>query len=212
MSSSTTTVAAARALSPVFLSAAAGASTLFLGWLAYTLYVDPFDSSYSSSTTSRSSSSADSSSLPSPSRSTRLQTAYQVLDAYGSLSVDAMLEPLAEDFTHQVLPESLDLPRRSKEQFGRHAGGIFKSFKSFKMVPQGMFEDDADNAVVARCRMVGELKDGITPEGKPSGWVNECVILLKMSADGKKVVEAREFVDSQKSVQMRRDSLPQVEI
>jgi len=129
-------------------------------------------------------------------RSTRLQTAYKVLETYSTLNVEKMLEPLADNFTHQVLPESLGQPPRDRETFAKHATGFTSIFKEFAMVPQTVFEDPENNAVVAYCKMEGEL-NGLGP------WHNECIIIMKMSEDGTKLVEHKEFVDSAKAKLLR---------
>ena len=61
-----------------------------------------------------------------------------------------------------------------------------------------MFEDPVQNAVVAHCRMVGELKNGLGP------WENECMITMRFDESGTKVVEHREFVDSARAALLRQ--------
>lgn len=130
--------------------------------------------------------------MPTQNRSTRLDTAYSVLDSYSTLSVEALLAPLSDDFTHQVLPESLGMPLREKDAFAAHAGGITSVFSKFSMVPQTVFEDPNKNSVIVYAKMIGELVD-LGP------WENECIIMMKMSEDGRNVVESKEFVDSAKA-------------
>lgn len=143
-----------------------------------------------------------SASKPKKPQSTRLQTAYRVLDAYSSLSLPAILAPLSEGFTQQVLPASLGMPCRTKPEFAKHAAGITSIFKEFAMVPQTVFEDPAENAVVVYCKMVGELTRDL------GSWENECVIWMRFSQDGRSVVEHREFVDSAKAMQMKEKLAP----
>lgn len=64
------------------------------------------------------------------------------------------------------------------------------------MLHHSMFEDAAHNTVIVQAKMVGELQG----MGK---WENECVLFMKMSEDGTKVVETTEFVDSWKSKQLQ---------
>jgi len=136
----------------------------------------------------------------SSSQSTRLRTAYSVLDGYKHLSVQALTDPLAPNFTQQLLPSSLAMPARSKEEFAKHAGMVTSIFSSFAMlpIPGQVFEDPAQNAVVAHCRMVGELKNGLGP------WENECMITMRFDESGTKVVEHREFVDSARAALLRQ--------
>ncbi|KAM0820866.1 hypothetical protein AB5N19_06687 [Seiridium cardinale] len=139
-----------------------------------------------------------------PKRSTRMQTVDKLLDGYGSLSVPTLLEPLAEDFQHHVLPESLEMPSRDKEGFAQHAAGVFGIFDKFQMVPIATWEDKETNAVVVHASMQGIMKRGA------SEWRNECVMMVRLSADGHKVLEITEFVDSAKAQQMRQRHAPEV--
>lgn len=135
-------------------------------------------------------------------QSQRLQTVHNLLDGYGSLSVSTLTSPLADDFKHQVLPESLGMPARDKASFEQHAAGIFSVFESFAMIPKAVFEDSERNAVVVSARMQGTLKGG---KGE---WRNECVMMVTLSEDGTKVLEVQEFVDSAKALEMRAKMAP----
>lgn len=90
------------------------------------------------------------------------------------------------------------MPVRSKAEFAQHAGMVTSLFSSFAMipVPGQVFEDKANNAVVAHCRMVGELKGGLGP------WENECMITMRFDENGG-VREHREFVDSKRAELLR---------
>lgn len=135
--------------------------------------------------------------------SPRLATAYRLLEAYSSLSCDQILAQLDDAGTHQVFPESLGMPQRSKEEFRVHVSGITSVFKSFKMLPQSIYEDNAANTVIIHAKMDGELSKG--PGGR---WENECIMLLRMNEDGSKIVEIKEFVDSDKAMKMRSQVKP----
>ncbi|RFU33338.1 hypothetical protein B7463_g3032, partial [Scytalidium lignicola] len=121
--------------------------------------------------------------------STRIKTAYALLDSYSILNVEALLASLTDSFTHKVLPELLEMPLRDKTAFAVHAERMASIFSTFTMVPQSVFEDQERNSVVIHAKMVGELIN-------LGSWENECIIMLKMSDDGCKVVEQKEFVDS----------------
>jgi hypothetical protein len=136
-------------------------------------------------------------SLP-PAKSQRLQTAYKALDTYKTLSPEQMLQSLSESYTHQVLPESLNMPARNRTEFAAHAMGITGIFSSFSMDPITVFEDADQNAVVAHCRMNGQLARGLGP------WVNTCVIFMRFSEDGKEIVSWTEFVDSARAGLLRQ--------
>lgn len=127
---------------------------------------------------------------PPTNRSPRLQTAYDVLEGYSKLSADVLVAPLAPNGTHKVLPESLEIPTRDRAAFAQHAKGFTSIFSAFEMQPQMVWEAPEQNSVIAYCKMVGTLVADLGP------WHNECVITMKMSEDGRQVVEYREFVDS----------------
>jgi hypothetical protein len=130
-------------------------------------------------------------------RLTRLDTAYALLDAYSTLSPEKMLEHLASDFTHQVLPESIGMPIRDRSAFAEHAAGITSIFSSFAIVPVNVFEDPERNTVIVHGKMVGQLNHDMGP------WENECMMQLKMTEDQCKVLENKEFVDSAKAAKMK---------
>lgn len=135
--------------------------------------------------------------------STRLATAHALLEAYSSLSPDQILAQLDDNGKYQVLPDSLGMPQRTKSEFAAHAAGITSVFKSFEMIPQVIYEDAASNAVVVHAKMDGQLAKG--PGGR---WENECVMLLRMNEDGSKIIEIKEFVDSDKAMKMRNKVKP----
>lgn len=137
-----------------------------------------------------------------PETSSRINTVNALLDGYGSLSVSRLLEPLADDFHHQVLPESLQMKKRNKEEFARHARGMFDIFDSFRMIPQFMTEDAQRGVVVVHAHMQGMIRV-IFEE-----WRNECVMIIRLSEDGTKIIEVQEFVDSIKAAEMRHAFAP----
>ena len=136
-------------------------------------------------------------------RTRRLQTAHAVLDGYKTLSVDNILRPLDnERFKQQVLPASLGMPARNKDEFSKHAAGITSIFKEFRMEPQQVYEDDAQNAVIIYAKMIGELTRDM------GSWENECIMIMKFSEDGKRVISHQEFVDSAKAKMMKEKMAP----
>jgi hypothetical protein len=121
--------------------------------------------------------------------SVRIQTARAALASYKALTVEALMQPLDHNFTHQILPSSLEMPLRDRQAFANHASRVTSIFETFSMVPKSMFEDPVQNIVIVHAKMLGELIE-LGP------WENECVIFMRMSEDGTKVVEHTEFVDS----------------
>ena len=135
----------------------------------------------------------------------RKRTIGALLDGYKSLSVPQLFKPLSANFTHRVLPSSLGMPPRDRESFALHAQGIFSIFTQFRMVPEEMYEDPSRGVIIIHARMEGRLK-----KGKPGAqvWTNECVMMIRLSADGTEVEEIIEFVDSAKCIDMRRLHAP----
>lgn len=133
---------------------------------------------------------------------TRLHTIHTLLNGYSSLSVAQLLKPLSSDFAHRVLPASLAMPLRNRDEFASHAAAIFSIFSAFAMLPDAIYEDEAQGVVVVHARMEGVLKStgGV--------WNNECVMMVRLSRDGKEVVEIREFVDGLKAAEMRAKHAP----
>ena len=125
-----------------------------------------------------------------------------LLDGYGSLSVARLLKPLADDFHHQVLPESLQMESRNREEFARHAKGIFEIFESFRMIPSCVIEDVERGVVVVHARMQGTLKPACEE------WNNECIMIIWLSDDRTKIIGIKEFVDSMKAVERRQRHAP----
>ncbi|KAI1170150.1 hypothetical protein F4777DRAFT_592163 [Nemania sp. FL0916] len=136
------------------------------------------------------------------SKQQRMQTIDKFLDGYGSLSVAKLLESLAPDYHHQILPESLQMPVRDIQDFAKHAEGIFGIFEEFKMIPKTTIDDASTGVVAIHAHMLGTLK------GDKGEWKNECVLIVKLTQDGLKVADVREFVDSAKAMEMAQTHAP----
>ena len=136
-----------------------------------------------------------------------MNTIQSLLDGYSSLSVPVLLHPLSDDFTHRVLPRSLGMPIRDKEAFSHHAEGIFAIFSKFRMIPEEIYEDEAQGVVIIHAGMEGIVKSR-SRRGQGEEWRNECVMIIRLSADGSQVVEIQEFVDSAKALEMKRKHAP----
>ncbi|KAI0430488.1 hypothetical protein F5Y09DRAFT_341661 [Xylaria sp. FL1042] len=136
------------------------------------------------------------------SKGRRMQTIDALLDGYSSLSVVKLLEPLATDFHHQILPESLGMPIRDRDAFAKHAAGIFGVFEEFRMIRKTIVDDAVAGMVVIDAQMLGTLKSG---KGE---WNNECIMMVRLTEDGCKVLNIQEFVDSAKAVEMARTHKP----
>ena len=142
-------------------------------------------------------------SSPSPSqKSTHLRTVNALLEGYNSLSVRHLLQPLAPTFVHRVLPTTLNMPARDKDAFAQHARGVFSVFRQFRMIPVEIYEDPVEGVVVVYARMEGTIKAG------RQAWRNECILIVKLSEDGREVLEVDEFVDSLKAVEMKARHAP----
>ncbi|KAI0143718.1 hypothetical protein GGR57DRAFT_518200 [Xylariaceae sp. FL1272] len=136
------------------------------------------------------------------SRQQRMGTIRQLLDGFGSLSVNSLLKPLAPELQYQTLPESLGFPVHNFESFKHHAEGIYGIFDEFKMVPRLIADDAVAGIVTIHAQMIGILRDS------KRQWRNECIMLVKLTEDGQKVSEIKEFVDSAKAMEMARNHAP----
>ncbi|KAL0469309.1 hypothetical protein QR685DRAFT_563229 [Neurospora intermedia] len=117
---------------------------------------------------------------------TRLKTLRRLLKGYSSLSAPSLLQSLSPHFTHEVLPQSLGMPVRGKEDFAHHAAMVFSAFQSFEMKPTELWEDPDRGGVILRCAMEGILKTKEKPEGEKGEG--------KAEEGGKVGVEAKEEV------------------
>ncbi|KAK4182326.1 hypothetical protein QBC35DRAFT_180892 [Podospora australis] len=137
--------------------------------------------------------------------STRRRTIEALLDGYSSLDPEKIIEPLSDDFTHLVLPASLGMPTRNKEEFAVQAACIFHVFESFQMIADEIYEDIPKNTIVIHARMHGQLNRG---RREDRAWRNECILIVRLSKDGREVCEIQEFVDSVKATEMARKYAP----
>ena len=67
-----------------------------------------------------------------------------------------------------------------------------------------MFEDAKKNAIVVYRKITGEL----VPEKGGVEWVNECIMVMRIRKDAEQILEVKEFVNSQKAMQMRSQVKP----
>ncbi|KAF2111157.1 hypothetical protein BDV96DRAFT_582684 [Lophiotrema nucula] len=153
-----------------------------------------------------------SSSYPPQETTPHVRTARKYLQSYATLRPQALTANASKDFTHTVLPSSLQLPSRSLEPFQMHASMIFSLFKNFSMSPQpspsSIHFSPATNTVIAHCKMGGKV-NGESEQGAKlvkqglDEWWTECVLFIEISEDGKKVVGVREFVHSAKAEELK---------
>ncbi|KAI0480951.1 hypothetical protein GGR56DRAFT_672006 [Xylariaceae sp. FL0804] len=167
-------------------------------------------------------------------KSQRLQTVDDLLSGYGSLSVPQLMRCLAPDFRHQVLPASLAMAPHDRAAFAKHAAGIFGVFDEFSMVPcttidgggrggdadaAGEEEEQEEPVVMVHAQMRGRLKKDAAAaagaagrdgdgDGGETWWENECVMMIRLTADATLVREVVEFVDSAKAIEMARSHAP----
>ncbi|KAF2125056.1 hypothetical protein P153DRAFT_370382 [Dothidotthia symphoricarpi CBS 119687] len=144
-----------------------------------------------------------------------VRTFNKFLKSYSTLRPQALTANASRDFKHAVLPASLNLPPRTLQPFQQHAGMIFSLFAAFDMIPQPNRTQEAvhfskeTDTVVAHCKMGGKV-NGESEMGRKliaSGiteWWTECVLFVKMSKDGTKILEVREFVNSAKAEELQK--------
>ncbi|CAI6337431.1 unnamed protein product [Periconia digitata] len=144
-----------------------------------------------------------------------VRTFRNYLKAYTTLRPAALSANATADFTHSVLPLSLKIPVRPLDGFQQHAHIIFSLFASFQMIPVKTADDDGvhfskrTNTVVAHCKMGGKV-NGDSEKGRlliDAGydeWWTENVLVVRMSNDGLRVEEVKEFVDSAKAAELQK--------
>jgi hypothetical protein len=144
-----------------------------------------------------------------------VKTFNKLIKGYSTLRPEALVATASRDFSHTILPASLKLPSRPLAAFKDHAETIFSLFEMFEMTPEDNGNGDAvhfskeTNTVTAHCKMGGKVNAG-SPMGQKlvaSGlteWWTECVLFVRMSPDGKRVMEVREFVDSAKADELQK--------
>lgn len=135
-------------------------------------------------------------------------TVHKLLAAYSSLSVDQLLPLLSPDFTHQVLPESLGMPIRDRGAFALHAIGIFSIFEKFQMTAHVAYYDQQQDVTVIQAVMDGTLKNRGNRGNRDGRWINECVMIVRLSRDGLQVTKIQEFVDSAKAIALHGSHTP----
>lgn len=127
-----------------------------------------------------------------------------LLRGYSSLSAPVLIQPLSDAFSHTVLPARLGIPRRDKAQFAQHADEVFRIFQEFQMSPLDIYEDSAQNTVIIHAEMKGKLKESGCLGNDDDHHHHECILIIKLSEDWKKVVEVKEFCDSELARRMVR--------
>ncbi|PVH92857.1 hypothetical protein DM02DRAFT_604743 [Periconia macrospinosa] len=144
-----------------------------------------------------------------------LKTFRKYLKAYSSLRPASLSANATNDFTHAVLPLSLKIPERDLEDFQQHAHIIFSLFASFQMIPVKTPDDDGvhfskeTNTVIAHCKMGGKVnseneKGKLLIDAGYDEWWTENVLVVRLSEDGTRVEEVKEFVDSAKAAELQQ--------
>jgi hypothetical protein len=134
------------------------------------------------------------------------------IKSYSTLRPQALTTHASRDFKYTGLPLSLGMPSRTLRPFQSHAALMFSLYSDFAMIPQDNANGDAvhfsheTNTVIAHCKLGGNVNTAREMGAKlgVSEWWTECVLFVRLSKDGKRVEEVREFVDSAKAEDMRR--------
>ena len=125
-------------------------------------------------------------------KSQLLKTAYSVLDGYNKWDIDAILAPRAPDCTQQVLPLRLGRPINSNAAYREYFNTAVKPhFQNFTIEVLDTVEDPKAHKVAIRARSSAETVLG--------EYTNEYVLVMHMTDDDQKVLQIKEFVDSEYS-------------
>lgn len=129
-----------------------------------------------------------------PSRKTLVGTATACIEGYNTWTVEAILASRAKNCTHQVRPGSLgEVPPFNNEQYGAHVMAFKKAMSTCRFDVKELLVDEAERKVIAWFDGYGTLKGA-------EQRVGEYIFIMRMDAQGEKVISITEFVDSKASV------------
>lgn len=141
-----------------------------------------------------------------------VKTFNKLIQSCPTLRPEALVASATRDFAHTILPALFKIPARQVAAFRDHAETIFSLFESFEMTPQPNKERNPvhlsleTNTVTAHCKMGGkesELGQKLIASGLTEWWT-ECVLLVQMNPNGKRIIEVREFVHSAKAEELQQ--------
>ena len=131
--------------------------------------------------------------MPPSLRDQLLQTAHAYLDAHNERDLDKILALCAPTCVHRAGPPTVKSPDRNNEEYANFNVEVFKILHTYLATITDVVADDVSKKVVLSVEAKATADAG--------EYENEYVILLKMTEDGKQVVEQYDFIDSQRMIE-----------
>jgi len=132
--------------------------------------------------------------------STRIQTAKAFIAAYSTLSVEAFLPLLADDYTHTFAPASLGRPTpKTKSEFAAQMSSLRGVLRGISVHVKEAIDSASSNRVVIWATGETAFRDEAKDAGLPDEeWraAGEYVFMFTMDEGGARVARLVEFVDS----------------
>lgn len=118
-----------------------------------------------------------------------LKTAHAIIKGYELWDIDAIMAPRASNCTYYTLPTSLNRPKMNNEEYRQYYTGMVMPYlKDFRVTIFDTCVDAKTNQVVLYAKSNAETVVG--------AYEAEQTVMLKMTEDGEKVWEVKEFFDS----------------
>jgi hypothetical protein len=133
--------------------------------------------------------------------SKRLETAKRFIAQFATPSdTQGFASVLAENYTHQFAPASLNLPVvYDKQGFLEHIGHLSHIMTGFPVTGKQYIETASPNGVTVWATGQAKFRDDVKDDGIPEEeweYTGEYVFMLSMDEAGEKVVRTVEFLDS----------------
>jgi len=125
--------------------------------------------------------------------STRRKTTLEILEAYESWSLDAIMSFRTPDCVHEVLPTSL--PQMDNEGYRTFFAAIMPRVWNFKLTIRDIIEDPEANKVVVFASSTADSKAGVGSYGQ------QYVLSFEFDEAETRIRKMVEFVDSKKAAE-----------
>ncbi|KAE9375944.1 hypothetical protein N431DRAFT_437378 [Stipitochalara longipes BDJ] len=122
-----------------------------------------------------------------------LQTAHGYLNAHNNRDMESILAFCAPNCVHRAGPPTVKSPDRNNDEYATFNVEVFKVLHTYLATITDAAVDDVSKKVVLSVEAKATADAG--------EYENEYVILLRMTEDGKQVVEQYDFVDSHRMIE-----------
>ncbi|KAJ4288761.1 hypothetical protein N0V88_007296 [Collariella sp. IMI 366227] len=125
--------------------------------------------------------------------------------AYSKLDSTALRDVLLPDFKYYARPTAPSdrcLPL-NRSQFAQYATEMFLDFKQMQVWPEHIHQTANESIIVVQARMEARVKKSEMPYGHYD-WEHETCMVFRMSADGWRIRELKEYVSGPKASDIKR--------